>query len=171
MLVSTASFSATGSPRRLFRQCEGEERYLNVFLGKAGTGARVIVYSVPILVKIILFPPNKASQSTATAIVIEIVRMPIFSHPATPTFLRQGDTVRPRDLAPGWLRMTFCALPLETKRFRLSHFRRHLCPSTRSAKPISLIFVLWYEFTVVCRCAANRRPNSNGGIGGKPVLQ
>ena len=74
---------------------------MNVFLGKAGTGARVIVYSVPILVKIILFPPNKASQSTATAIVIEIVRMPIFSHPATPTFPRESDTVRLRNIAPG----------------------------------------------------------------------
>ena len=31
---------------------------MNVFLGKAGTGARVIVYSVPILVKIILFSPQ-----------------------------------------------------------------------------------------------------------------
>jgi hypothetical protein len=75
MLVATASFSATGSPRRLFRQCEGEERQLNELQGKAGTGARVIVYSVPILVKVILLSPSKADDSIATTIVLQIGRM------------------------------------------------------------------------------------------------
>ena len=48
---------------------------MNVFLGKAGTGARVIVYSVPILVKVFLFSPSNAPHSNATTIVLKIVRM------------------------------------------------------------------------------------------------
>ena len=71
MLASTTSLSATGSPRRLFRRCEGEERH---FLGKAGTGAGVILYSVPILVKPFLVPPSDR-HSNATDIVLQIVRV------------------------------------------------------------------------------------------------
>lgn len=48
MLASKPSFSDTGLLTDYSRRCEGEERHV---LGKAGTGAGRIVYTVPILVK------------------------------------------------------------------------------------------------------------------------
>jgi outer membrane lipoprotein-sorting protein len=106
MLVAIPSFSATGLLADYSRRCEGEERHN---LGKAGTGARVILHRVPILVKIFLTKSPRPFCLTRIRVTNKMdgrVRIRYMFTSAV------DDTIRPRTNDPPrhFLREVACAM-------------------------------------------------------------